>query len=48
VLRAAFSPDSLPAWFGSVGGQRSPHDPALPAALARAHPHGAWLEWLDG
>lgn len=47
VLRAPFSTSGLPSWFGSVGGQRSPDDPALPAALAAfASTHAAELRQL--
>jgi hypothetical protein len=42
VLRGGPQQPGLPGWYGSVGGQRSPQDPALPAALAafaQAHDH---------
>ncbi len=34
VLHGGAGQPGLPEWFGSVGGQRSPQDPALPQALA--------------
>ena len=47
VLRRGPQPTGLPAWYGSVGGQRSPQDPALPQALAAfAEAHGEELRHL--
>lgn len=49
VMRAGPGHPGLPAWFGSVGGQRSPQDPALPQALAEfAQAHASALRSLLG
>jgi hypothetical protein len=47
VMRAGPAHSGLPAWYGSVGGQRSPQDPALPLALAEfAQAHASELRSL--